>query len=253
MAINYNEKTFLESMITDNSYVERSDSIDTSLTEVGDNQFECKYFYKNQKLLNEFIGERLAKKLKLETAHYTPCIVNNNVMVKTKNFKKYDYDYMNPDSVLKKHSPVSEMDDLERYVDDKCIDDILKLFALDIYMRQEDRCFVNILFKKNRYDNIISLAPIYDYSESFINTLGAKYNIYFNALFDVVLRKETIKTSFIKYPKFYDYLEKLSKIDLEEIIVGFCDDYDLISPKEVIDYYKKEEEKSKTLIKGIMY
>ena len=64
----------------------------------------------------------------------------------------------------------------------KLEEDVMKLFALDIFMRQVDRGSVNILLEESFGE--INLAPVYDYSASFLG-MAKHYCLYENSFLNI--------------------------------------------------------------------
>lgn len=206
----------------------------------------CFYFLKHASNLNELIGEAIAKKIKLRTAHYMPVLKDGFVLLASRNFRKMNCRYLNVDE-LKSTMKINDILDNPKY--DMIQEQLFKLFSLDIYMRQTDRTIPNLLFEIDTKDNLL-LAPTFDYSNAFYNLEYKKYN---NPILEICMDKKTIDMIMNKYPDLYKYIKNISLLDLQQILVDICDEHDLKLLGSVKDYYLMEDEKSKKMLKKILY
>ena len=210
-----------------------------------------KYYYvKQERVLNEQVGEALAKKMWLPTSHNILGIKNGYVVNMSENFKEQGKLYLNPDQIFANGcydqlQLFKKMLPQENYA--KLENDVLKMYAIDIYMRQLDRANVNILFEKTKEG--YELAPLYDYTSSMA---GNYFKTYYNALCEMDMNKASMEKVFETYPRLRVYLDMLSRVDLAKIVDDICNEYKLINTGDIKEYYKEEQEKSVNLIKSIL-
>lgn len=200
------------------------------------------YYLKYISDLNEFIGEYLAKYLKLKSAHYMPVKRNGSIFVASRNFRFMDCDYLNYYELPK------DIDILEDIEFSDIRSSLFKMFSLDIYMRQRDRSYVNFMFLKDTTGKL-SLAPVYDYSYSFSTS---NYKVYDNSIMDIPMNREKVAEICNKYPELYDYLIQISSVDMEDILRKICSRYDLELKDEVKTHYLEEDEISKKMLKKVL-
>lgn len=200
------------------------------------------YYLKYIDDLNEFIGEYIARKIKLKSAHYIPVNKDENILVASENFKKMDCTYLNAGD-LSKQIPLTELLDNPKYKDIK--KNLFKLFSLDLYMNQKDRSIPNILFQIDTA-NKLTLAPIYDYSNSFN---CCSYDVYDNPILEIPMDKVGFNIILNKYPDLYNYIINILDIELEEILDKICNDFDFELKDEYKSYYLTREKYTKGIIK----
>lgn len=205
----------------------------------------CFYYLKYTDSLNELIGERIAKKINLRSASYIPVLKDGCVLIASRNFKKMNCKYLNVEELEKKLNIFELLDDSKYSI---IRNQLFKLFSLDIFMRQKDRSIPNLLFEVNTENNL-SLAPIFDYSNAFN---GFNYDKYDNPIKDIYLDKIKFDKLMNEYPELYKYIKNISKIDLEQIILEICDEFDLTLIDSVRDYYLTKEEQSKKILKKVL-
>lgn len=209
-------------------------------------KYESQFYYlKYIDTLSEFIGEKIADLLDLRTAHYIPVRKDNNILVASQNFKYMDYKYLYANELFRLIPKEELLEDREY---ESVRENILKMFSLDIYMRQLDRCEANIIFEMNQKGRI-ALAPVYDYAFSFYTSY---YNKYDNAIEDIVLEKQNFYNLTNKYPNLYEYMLRVLNLDIEKILLDICDDFDFELTSETKDFYLGEDETSKKLIKKVL-
>lgn len=206
------------------------------------------YYHKFAKNLNEFIGEILADNLDVPTAHYEPAYRGGKLMVRTPDFRLYNHDYCNLYQIYPKYEQTTFEDFINLLnLDRDSVLNILKMFAIDIYMRQPDRSNVNILFKKGRFSKTWSFAKIFDYTNGF----SGNFTRYENAILSMDMTKEDVYQKLGNFPEFFEYLDTLSHLDLLRLLKNWCGRYGLNMTEEIENYYKQEEDISKRLIKEI--
>lgn len=228
------------------------------------------YYFKHFNL-NDFIGEQLCKILNLECAEYDLAMVKGGIQTISKNFIDNDFEYYNIKNIhmyfnkissKEKHVYTLEMF-LKTLIDlgfkkdiiDKLIDNLLKMSAIDYFSRQTDRYFNNYMFKIRDFD--ISLAPVYDFGESFSFNGGSYMEYGFNYGYNNELLNISWSNFFYnelikKYPNLRLYLEKMYYINLKEIILNICRKYNLDIDDDLMDIYAHEENISKMRIKELI-
>ena len=129
-------------------------------------------------------------------------------------------------------------------------DEILKLFALDTYTWQRDRCSYNIMFEIHS-NGEFHLSKIYDFEESL--SIDALYD---NVMYDNALYKFFNVDDYYKlfdiYPQFRKYLEDYQKIDLCKEITSMFLERDFDIKNFSLDKYKKFEEASQKMLCKIL-
>ena len=118
-----------------------------------------RYFIKSVWNYNEIVGELLAKKLKLSSAHYEPAISYEEYFMISPDFRYTDYKYRNlfefdngkRASEIFNNSLNNNLEEFMKYykLTGEDYQNILKLIALDIFMRQRDRSSVNLMVYSN--------------------------------------------------------------------------------------------------------
>lgn len=203
------------------------------------------YYLKYVDDLNEFIGEYIARKIKLKSAHYIPVIKDDNVLVASENFKKMNCTYLNAGD-LSKQFPLTELLDNPKYNDIK--KNLFKLFSLDLFMLQKDRSIPNILFQIDTIGKL-TLCPIYDYSNSFNQ---CNYDVYDNPILELPINKVKLNTILNKYPELYSYIINVLDIELEKILNEICDDFDFELADDYKSYYLTKEITMKKMLREII-
>ena len=206
------------------------------------------YYIKYNDTFNEVIGECIAHKLDLATATYMLAKKDSYYAFATPNFKEKgtNYYYLNnlveklgvePSILLDKAS----FKDVER--------DLVKLYALDIFMRQFDRCGCNIMFKED--ESGISLAPVYDYSCSLEPWDMDEYK---NEIQTLKFDPTSFNKFVLEHPELRDYLDYLLRsVDLREIVSSVADRYNLNLRDTDYEFYRKNDEISKRLVRGLLW
>lgn len=178
-----------------------------------------KYYYikSNFGKYHELVGEEIAKSLDLKTAHYEICKKGDYFYYISPNFKDKNKTYKHAYDLYEGKDKLKEINDLE------LIKEILKMYALDIFMMQVDRTAFNFLFEVG---DKISLAPLYDYSCSYFGTADS-YKNYNNALYNLKLDNREIAKFKDNYPEIDNYLEIISNIDYLKLLKENLQNYDL--------------------------
>ena len=206
------------------------------------------YYFKYGDTFKEIIGECIAHKLDLATATYILAKKDSYYAFATPNFKEKgaEYYYLNdlveklgiePSILLDKGS----FRDIER--------ELVKLYALDIFMRQFDRCSCNIMFKED--NSGISLAPVYDYSGSLEPWSISEYK---NAVQNLELYSSSFDKFVLEHPELRDYLDYLLRsVDLREIVSSVANRYSLNLKDEDYEFYRINDVISKKLVRRLLW
>lgn len=130
-------------------------------------------------------------------------------------------------------------------------DEILQLFAFDIYTWQRDRNFYNIMFEIDS-EREFHLSKIYDFGESLdICCLYDGIFYYDNALYKFRSVDDYLKLM-DEFPKFREFLKSYQDIDLCKEIEVMFDERNLDISKFSLDRYKKFEEESQKMLCKIL-
>lgn len=219
----------------------------------------------------EFIGEELCHIKNIPSAHYF--LVGINYSHHRNQFKKYSklndqsisiklgsfdfkkdglnyfkipYDLCNNPNTLEK--TLSLCPNKEKR--NELLDEIIDMFALDIYMGQQDRNESNIMFYQDK-NNYIHLAPLYDFEFSLNNALYSSKFLYDNDLYkfkDI----NTIKEFISSHERLKYELESYLDINLLEIARKSYNERDLKIPSVIEEHYTSFDHIQKKLIKRIV-
>lgn len=188
--------------------------------------------------VTEFIGERLATIQGVRTNHYFPvCFDKYDPRVKEKhnfsrrNIRVGSYDFMESDVLYLTASELPsyfEGDSFEFLLGlckdngnrEEFIEENLKLFGLDIYMCQRDRCGNG--YYEFRSDGEVHFAPVFDYQESLdkMITSDMSYKSDFFEFMDIEDYQEMME----KYPRFREILTSYLDIELDKEIMAMVRD-----------------------------
>lgn len=219
----------------------------------------------------EFIGEALCNMKNIKCAHYFVVGVGLKKENRTVNygdikdkcyefriascdFKDNDHAYfsINCSNILEASEGLELVLGMCPNEDNKneLMDEIIKMFALDIFMGQQDRYFNNMIFSSDHMGNI-HLANLYDFEISLKSSYIDPDFIYKNDLHsfkDIDSFEEFIQ----KFPRFREELESYLDIDLVKTAIFSYDVRNLTFPEHVTKYMKSFEDERKTLIKQII-
>lgn len=204
-------------------------------------------FSKYYKIINEIIGSNLCELLELDSLKYDIAISDNYVYTISKYLfdKKYTYKYIKDEyttctKLLYDHSNklTCKIELLDQLYDNKeLLNDMLKLIAVDLRMGQEDRHDYNIMLKKNKDTDSVSFAPMYDFSNSYMCRYGLNNNLYESSL--VVLGRDyyPIYKLCKKYPIFYEYINKVCSVSIDDILIEIENKYNIeFTKREILNY-----------------
>lgn len=239
------------------------------------------YYFKEmddlERVINELLGVKIAKYFKLASAKYTFGLKKQGNVYKTGLLTKSVF------SNNKKYENLYDLIDANVYgfLDIDCVDEVLKLCGdktekqkvrlqilrmsiMDFYMHQVDRVFPNINFQIKPH---FSLAPLYDYSESFDAEgyeQGKRYSflrnktwkargeyIYQSDLLRVVFPSKEMEEIFTSYPEIYDLFLKILDLDLEKYLDLIQKENDFSIPKVIYEYYLNYDKEQKDFVKKI--
>lgn len=204
------------------------------------------YYIKQGRGLNEFLGEIIANELNLKTAHYEPVDYYGDFYIRTPNFRKKDKTYHRVSEFT-----TQEGDKLDYFKEYKTYEqlkqDMLKLYALDIYMMQLDRADVNIQLEKD--NDSLRLAPVFDYSAAYMCS-HKRYLEYYNYMYSMNIEK--MDEVFKKYPELYNYLKQLDNIDFLKLLKEEMEKYKLNFTNTINNFYEQSFSESHKLLHKIM-
>ena len=210
------------------------------------------YFFQKEvsyvDVVNEIIGRYLCHKINLRTTSLK--VVRKSLItykIITPNYRSNKYIYFKPEDNFEYGEYVENFND--RYfknLEDVHKKDLYKLLAVDLMMEQEDRYARNM--EEYYPNNTIRLAPITDFSNTFINY---KNFTYFNPY--ILIRKDlrSLDLFYNRYPEGYKFFKDIFETDYEEIEEYLKTRYSLVPrnsvKKNVINTMKRNKELIKSL------
>ena len=216
--------------------------------------------------INEFICERIGIIQNLNVNHYfllslsdsygeiKYSTIKNN---KNNNIKLGSYNFCTDKNKI--YMPSSTGMDLYDVLEwpttdsnrEELANEILKLFAFDIYTWQTDRDYYNIKFEIDSKREF-HLSTIYDFEESLdVSCLYDGIFVYDNALYKFQDLDDYFKIM-DEFPIFKDYLKSYQDIDLCKEIKIMFDERNLDISKFPLDRYKRFEEESQKMLCKIL-
>lgn len=218
-----------------------------------DGEYYYAKYIDDVKMINELIGSFLSSYIGLDTVDYKIGMYKGNMYALSKLFYLSDYEYYNvptlyrirPKNLIGKKEQLlhklylCKTDVIDRLRGKELVDDVLKLIAVDLKMGQRDRHVNNVLLKKK--DDIVSLAPIYDYGYSYMDDSKIGSDIYYDSPF-IILRKNilSIRALSIKYPNIKKHIDKICDIDIEDVLLE-------LESLNNISFFKEEVENIKNM------
>ena len=207
-------------------------------------------YYAKRPNLNELLGEELAKEIYLDTVSFEFFqSKNGEFWMASKCFRKETCSYYSPIEIS------SDFSENTLYLwKDICLDSknkdcflehVFKMFAIDIYMKQQDRVS-NVKIEK--FDTgYIDLATLYDFSNSSWNQfIGYSNGFYtFSSLSDY-------QKMFICYPQFLDILKQIQAKNMKFILEKIEEKKDIVLSPTIKDIYLKREEISQKKLQKII-
>lgn len=207
-------------------------------------------YYAKRPNLNELIGEELAKEINIDTVYFE-FFQNKNgeVWMASQDFRKENCNYYTPieiSSNLSENTFYLWKDIcIDQENESKFLEHIFKMFAIDIYMKQQDRVS-NIQIEK--FDTgYIDLAPLYDYSNSSWNQfIGYANGLYtFSSLSDY-------QKMFGCYPQFLEILKQIQKKSMKKLLENIEETKEIIIPNSLKEIYLQREEISQKKLQKII-
>lgn len=227
------------------------------------------------KILNELIGEKLARVIYLKSSENLLVKINDELIylynlpyvrigeskyaLISKNFKDRKKFYYTPEDLIGNNIKKNYSYNIN-LLEKKCLDnnnfnelkkDLFKLFLLDFFMGQWDRKYAgNILLDKDkRTKSYLSLSPIFDYSGSF-NFSFIDSTIENNKyLIDIYDYNENKSENFMKMNKLTNYFGKVIVPSEEFFKILYEFDDNILTMKKYIDlnlneFFKDFEEET---------
>ncbi len=207
----------------------------------------------NYRMINELIGSYLAKKLDLDTVDYEIGKTATGLQALSKPFYEegYDYQYFNDYLHLSRYPKRSFLEKVNPF-HSYCVttgldilkgttlyEDALKVTAVDLKMSQVDR-HGNNLQVKVKEAKAVSLAPIYDYSESYI--IGDSATIYRSPLVWVRKNRTSLEELIRRHPELWEYLEYLISLSICDILENIGDEKEIeFTGDEMFNYMKSQK------------
>lgn len=228
------------------------------------------YYFKKDKnnyeypfhIIDELMGMFLAKKRELAALEYEIAKVNNTYGLTSKNFKTDDYTYHTFSSLIgrlgdKRYNlELLKLACVDKENEEKLLQNIFKMFAIDIVMLQKDRCGVNLQFQINKKTGEIDVAPIYDFSScssQIISNSKKTWNLR-NVILDI--NENNIQWLLKNYPLFREELEfyleqKLSDV-WNEICLYYHFNQDTAVYERIKDYYEIKQESVRKYVRQLI-
>ena len=195
-------------------------------------KIDGKYYYvKDFENYNEIIGEIIAKSLNLDTAHYEIGKYKRKNKYMTENFKEKGKEYLKI-----YQTELNNRRDILDIVNNDLRNDLLKMYALDIFMMQTDRCNVNLMFVKE--NDKLRLAPLYDYSYAYLD-MASGYIAYRNCIRNIYMTEKSINKFMEEYPSLANYINIILNTDYLKLLKEELLQYE-------IELTKKEESKTES-------
>ncbi len=203
--------------------------------------YRFKYLENVLNFVNELIGSLLSQKLGLDTISYllaTDLIfdkkrnIYRGLGLASKDFKEEGWKYYSP---LQTHG-INNFLEYVRILNKSetetkiILDNLARLFALDIYSGQTDRNCWNIYLKSQ--NGVVRLGPLYDFELSFTNMLDVYETCFFKMEYATELKKylELI-------PGLEEYLNRLFAFNIKRVLEEIEDTYKIILGEDLKDYY----------------
>ncbi len=205
----------------------------------------------NYRMINELIGSHLAHKLDLDTVDYEIGKTSTGFHALSKPFYEegYQYDFFKDyfhlsnfprRDILTYINPFSSFcrtEGLDIIKGTKMYESALKLIAIDLKMAQVDRHSGNLQVKYD--DKEVSLAPIYDYSESYL--MGDSSTIYRSSLIFIKKNRASLEELIKRHPQLLEYLSYLLSLPIDVILTEIGDEKDIeFTGNEMSRYIKSQ-------------
>lgn len=213
-------------------------------------------------MINELIGSYLSKRIELDTVDYEIGVIGNCYIALSKVFYEEGYRYLSAKSYLIERNRLDagstsikfrclKTRNLKLLQKEACFEDILKLIAVDLKMGQSDRHGNNVQMKIDG-TGTVSLAPIYDYGCSYMESNdGICYQMYANPFVLVRRNPYSLGRLFRKYPSLQGYMHFLNQISIEEILGGIEQEKRISFEGKEYEYYQKKQGEIDEVIQNI--
>ena len=215
--------------------------------------------------LNEFIGEELAKVRGVRSVHYFPVLFDSiENSFKIKNFfdkcltiRVGSYDFKE-NGVMYVTGPnlrfYGKENDfqllLSMCLDDEnkesFIDELLEVYALDIYSSQMDR--PSNIYYEFHFDGEVHVGKMFDFEQSF----DSEFEDYYESDFHIFREISDYQEFMVKFPSLRDKLKSYLDVDLERLIWKVCLSRKFDLSKIDMDRYKRFEEKTQKKLEKIL-
>lgn len=222
-----------------------------------------KWFFIKKKLaelefINELLGQTISLHFNLDTVnyqiarinfktHYEYRLISENFF--DKNYQYFTFEYLrildekeNINDILKHLKQICQLNQDTNYF---LLIDIIKMSIRDLYAGYIDRHSLNFFFKKK--EKIISLAPLFDYENSFIGTP----KLYENSLLIINSNNKHTLNLIQNNNIFQEYIEKSLDINMQQLLTITQEKNEIKIPFYLQDFFLKEDKKSKEIIKKL--
>ena len=259
-------------------YIDRDEyHPDDNPLSIDGNPFYFKDIESLDKYFNELLGSLLASKFDLKTVKYKlACIRLDDISlygIISPSMFIPNKKYVMADSIIGNKKIPTGLENLDKiaafFKNDKELErfilELLKMAVLDFYMNQIDRVKENFYIIKNPHS--LSLAPLYDYSESF-NSIYDEYGIdytfnypinrhsstyvYGNAIMKLKFPSDDLYRLFNQFPLFKEYFKRILDIDMNELLNLIRKKYDLRAPKYLREHYMDYDHDKKEFVKNLI-
>ncbi|MFI3307706.1 MAG: hypothetical protein R3Y21_03980 [Mycoplasmatota bacterium] len=214
------------------------------------------HYYKktdDRQLINELLGSYITKCFGLKSVDYQIVTKDDKqgiaspIFFNPENFYFYASDfYFSPNnhhSLLKLKNMCSNDRNFKQLVDE-----IISLSISDFYRDENDRHACNICFEK---DLDITLAPIFDFGNSYRNNVGIENPIFNIDFYSKKIKLESAFKDFIDFPLFKEKLLLILSLDMEEMLKNIESIYQIKISEKLKRAYLNTDKKKKTLVKEL--
>lgn len=224
-----------------------------------ENWYYVKTPYNGFNLFNELLGEQITLYFGLRSAEYS--IINfqtenkNTYKIASKNFFVQNHEYFTHDNI----NISKDYTNLKRILNDiknicysnndnnlSLLNDIISMSIRDLYEGNMDRHRLNFFYEKNQ--DIIRLAPLFDYEDSSFNYGDLSYS---NAIWHFDLNDTNFSNILLKEDLFKQAILKLLDLDIKHLLSLTQEIHNIEISKELLKYYLKKDKHIKGLIKKL--
>lgn len=196
-------------------------------------------------LCNEIIGRLLCNRLSLVTT--TLDLLNENGILRmiSPNFRKKEFEYRILEESFFPSIDLFSIDKLITIPKDYQIEQ-LKLITIDLAMQQWDRHPLNM--EEVIINGNIHLAPVIDFSFSFLDFPGYSYN---NPYVALPKKIKDIDKFLNAFPDAYKFFEDIFSLDASDLIFYIEEDYPIIVEDDVVSEYIEVTAKNQKILDKI--